>query len=70
MFGQLMVYLFTCFEYLSMLYIIKTEDNRKVEEIKWDHEAENMEESLKFIPLAKDLFQKMKKSDGTKYSES
>ena len=62
-----------------MLYIIKTEDKRKVEEITWDHEAENMEEPLKFIPLIKDRLTDFrvlggslvkKKPDGSKYSES
>ena len=64
-----------------MLYIIKTEDKRRVEEITWDHEAENMEEPLKFIPLIKDRLTDIKirkhgrslikkKKDGSKYSES
>ena len=62
-----------------MLYIIKTEERRKVGEIKWDHEAENMEEPLRIVPLIKDHLTNLKikshsmvkkKRDGSKYSET
>lgn len=55
----LIVDLFLCFEYLAMLNIINQQKRRSVEQILYDHNAENLEEHISFTGKGKLNYRKM-----------